>query len=251
LKGQKERIANAKKPGSCEVRKLRAHEKGIKMRIGLFGGTYNPIHLGHLRAAVEVKEGFSLDEIYLIPCAIPPHKKSGHVAGAQERYEMARIATSNTPGFFASDVELKRSGPSYTIDTILHFKSVLQKNTELYFILGLDAFLEIDTWKSYMDLFPLIPFIILIRPHAGQIDPDLRQQKIEDFIKSKISAGYKYDSSQSGFIHLEMEPIFLFDVTSLEISSSAIRNLIKRRRSIRYLVPDEIIDFIKTKGLYL
>jgi len=233
LKGQKERIANAKKPGSCEVRKLRAHEKGIKMRIGLFGGTYNPIHLGHLRAAVEVKEGFSLDEIYLIPCAIPPHKKSGHVAGAQERYEMARIATSNTPGFFASDVELKRSGPSYTIDTILHFKSVLQKNTELYFILGLDAFLEIDTWKSYMDLFPLIPFIILIRPHAGQIDPDLRQQKIEDFIKSKISAGYKYDSSQSGFIHLEMEPIFLFDVTSLEISSSAIRNLIKRRRSIR------------------
>jgi len=221
------------------------------MRIGLFGGTYNPIHLGHLRAAVEVKEGFSLDEIYLIPCAIPPHKKSGHVAGARERYEMARIATSNTPGFFASDVELKRSGPSYTIDTILHFKSVLQKNTELYFILGLDAFLEIDTWKSYMDLFPLIPFIILTRPHAGQIDPDLRQQKIEDFIKSKISAGYKYDSSQSGFIHLEMEPIFLFDVTSLEISSSAIRNLIKRRRSIRYLVPDEIIDFIKTKGLYL
>ena len=221
------------------------------MRIGLFGGTYNPIHLGHLRAAVEVKEGFSLDEIYLIPCAIPPHKKSGHVAGAQERYEMARIATSNTPGFFTSDVELKRSGPSYTIDTILHFKSVLQKNTELYFILGLDAFLEIDTWKSYMDLFPLIPFIILTRPHAGQIDPDLRQQKIEDFIKSKISAGYKYDSSQSGFIHLEMEPVFLFDVTSLEISSSAIRNLIKRRRSIRYLVPDEIIDFIKTKGLYL
>ncbi len=251
MKGQKERIANAKKPGCCEVRKLRAHEKEIKMRIGLFGGTYNPIHLGHLRAAVEVKEGFSLDEIYLIPCAIPPHKKSGHVAGAQERYEMARIATSNTPGFFASDVELKRSGPSYTIDTILYFKSVLKKDTKLYFILGLDAFLEIDTWKSYMDLFPLIPFIILTRPHAGQIDPDLRQQKIEDFIKSKISAGYKYDSSQSGFIHLEMEPVFLFDVTSLEISSSAIRNLIKRRRSIRYLVPDEIIDFIKTKGLYL
>ena len=251
MKGQKERIANAKKPGCCGVRKLRAHEKEIKMRIGLFGGTYNPIHLGHLRAAVEVKEGFSLDEIYLIPCAIPPHKKSGHVAGARERYKMARITTSNTPGFFASDVELKRSGPSYTIDSILHFKSVLQKNTELYFILGLDAFLEIDTWKSYMDLFPLIPFIILTRPHAGQIDPDLRQQKIEDFIKSKISAGYKYDSSQSGFIHLEMEPVFLFDVTSLEISSSAIRNLIKRRRSIRYLVPDEIIDFIKTKGLYL
>jgi nicotinate-nucleotide adenylyltransferase len=220
------------------------------MRIGLFGGTYNPIHLGHLRAAVEVKEGFSLDEIYLIPCAILPHKKSGHIAGAQERYEMARIATSNTPGFSASDVELKRSGPSYTIDTVLYFKSVMPE-TKLYFILGLDAFLEIDTWKSYMDLFPLIPFIILTRPDAGHKDPGLRQQKIEDFIKSRISAGYKYDSLQSGFIHLKMEPLFLFDVTPLEISSSAIRSLIKKERSIRFLVPDEAIDFIKTKGLYL
>ena len=221
------------------------------MRIGLLGGTFNPIHLGHLRAAVEVKEGFSLDEIYLIPCAIPPHKKSGHVAGAAERYEMARITTLNTPGFSASDVELNRSGPSYTIDTVLYFKSVLPKDTELYFILGLDAFLEIDTWKSYMDLFPLIPFIILMRPYAGQIDPELRQQKIENFIKSRISAGYKYDSSQSGFIHLEMEPLFLFNVTPLEISSSAIRSLIKKGRSIRFLVPDEVINLIKTKGLYL
>ncbi len=221
------------------------------MRIGLLGGTFNPIHLGHLRAAVEVKEGFSLNEIYLIPCAIPPHRKSGHVAGATDRFEMTRLATSNTPDFSASDVELKRSGPSYTIDTILHFKSVLPKDTELYFILGLDAFLEIDTWKSYMDLFLLIPFIILTRPYAGQIDPDLRQQKIEGFIKSRISAGYKYNSSQSCFIHLEMEPIFFFNVTPLEISSSAIRSLIKKKRSIQFLVPDEVNDFIAAKGLYL
>jgi nicotinate-nucleotide adenylyltransferase len=221
------------------------------MRIGLFGGTYNPIHLGHLRAAVEVKEGFSLDEIYLIPCALPPHKKSGHVAGAKDRYEMARIATANTPGVLASDVELKRSGPSYTIDTVLYFKSVFKEDTKLYFILGFDAFLEIDTWKSYKDLFPLIPFIILTRPYTERIDPDLRQQKIEDFMKSRISAGYKYDSSQSGFTHLKMEPVFLFDVTPLKISSSAIRSLIKKGRSIRYLVPDEAIAFIKTNGLYL
>ena len=221
------------------------------MRIGLLGGTFNPIHLGHLRAAVEVKEGFSLDEIFLIPCAIPPHRKSGHVAGAMNRFEMTSLATSNTPGFSASNVELKRSGPSYTIDTILHFKSVLPKDTELYFILGLDAFLEIDTWKSYMDLFPLIPFIILTRPYAGHKDPGVRQQKIEDYIKSKISAGYKYDSAKSGFIHPEMEPVFLFNVTSLEISSSAVRSFIKKKRSIQFLVPDEVIGFIKTKGLYL
>ena len=221
------------------------------MNIGLFGGTYNPIHLGHLRAALEVKEGFSLDEIYFIPCAIPPHNKSGHIIDAKERYEMARIATANTPGFLASDIELNRSGPSYTIDTVLHFKSVLKKHTKLYFILGLDAFLEIDTWKSYMDLFPLIPFIILTRPYAGHKDPRIRQQKIEDFIKSKISADYNYDLAQSGFIHAEMEPVFLFNVTSLDISSSAVRSLIKKRRSAQFLVPDEVIDFIKKNGLYL
>lgn len=221
------------------------------MRIGLFGGTYNPIHLGHLRAAVEVKQGFSLDEIYFIPCAIPPHKQSEQIVGPKERYEMTRVATLNTPGFIASDVELKRSGPSYTIDTILYFKSVLTKNSELYFILGLDAFLEIDTWKSYMDLFPLIPFIILTRPYTGHTDPDLRQQQVEEFIDSKISAGYNYVASQSGFFHGKMEPVFLFDVTPLEISSSAIRSLIKKGRSVRFLVPDETIDFIKMNGLYL
>ncbi|MDY6792384.1 MAG: nicotinate-nucleotide adenylyltransferase [Thermodesulfobacteriota bacterium] len=220
------------------------------MRIGLFGGTYNPIHLGHLRAAVEVKQGFSLNEIYFIPCAIPPHKQSEHVAGPKERYEMTRMATLNTPGFVASDVELKRSGPSYTIDTIIHFKSALAKDSELYFILGLDAFLEIDTWKSYMNLFPLIPFIILTRPYSGHTDPDLRQQQVEDFIHSKISTGYKFNASQSGFFHKELKPVFLFDVTPLEISSSAIRSHIKEGRSIRFLVPDQTIDFIKTNGLY-
>lgn len=221
------------------------------MRIGLFGGTYNPIHLGHLRAALEVKQGFSLDDIYLIPCAIPPHHKSGHVADAKQRYEMVRIATANTPGFLASDVELKRSGPSYTIDTVLHFKAVLKKDTQLYLILGLDAFLEIETWKSYMDLFSLIPFVILTRPYAGHKNPDDTKKKIGDFIKSKISAGYYYDSAKSGFIHPEVESVFLVNVTSLDISSSAIRSLIKKRRSTQFLVPDVVIDFIKENRLYL
>jgi len=221
------------------------------MRIGLFGGTYNPIHLGHLRAALEVKQGFSLDEVYLIPCAIPPHNKSGHVIGANLRYEMVRIATANTPGFLPSDVELKRSGPSYTVDTILHFKSIHKKDTQLYLILGLDAFLEIETWKSYMDLFSLIPFIILTRPYAGHKDPGVRQKRIEDFVKSKISTGYKYDLSQSGFIHPTMESVFLVNVTSLDISSSAIRSLIKKRRSTQFLVPDVVINFIKENRLYL
>jgi len=221
------------------------------MRIGLFGGTFNPIHLGHLRAAIEVKEGFPLDEIYLIPCFIPPHMKPGHLVDAADRFEMTRLVTANTPGLVVSDIELKRSGPSYTIDTASHFKSALPENTELYLIVGIDAFLEIDTWKSYIELFPLIPFIVITRPHTGHPDPDMKRQKISDFIKSKISDGYKYDASKSGFFHFEKEALFLFDVTSMEISSSAIRNLIKKGRSIQFLVPDEVNDFIAAKGLYL
>jgi nicotinate-nucleotide adenylyltransferase len=221
------------------------------MRIGLFGGTYNPIHVGHLRAAVEVKQGFSLDEIYLIPCAIPPHNKTGQVIGAKERYEMVRIATANTTGLLASDVELKRTGPSYTIDTIIHFKSSLKQDTQLFFILGLDAFFEIETWKSYLELFSLIPFIILTRPHAGHEDPDVRLHKIEDFIESNISTGYKYDSVQSGFFNAELEPVYLFNVTSLEISSSAVRNIIRKGQSMEFLVPQDVINFIKKNGLYL
>ena len=118
-------------------------------------------------------------------------------------------------------------------------------------ILGLDAFLEIETWKSYMELFSLIPFVILTRPYAGHKDPGVRQQKIENFIKSKISTGYDYDSAKSVFLHPEMESVFLFNVTSLDISSSAIRSLIKKRGSTQFLVPDIVIDFIKENRLYL
>lgn len=221
------------------------------MRIGLFGGTFDPIHHGHLRAALEVKEGFALDKIYLIPAAIPPHKASGGVAGAKDRLEMIRLAVSGYSDFTVSDVELKRSGPSYTIDTVNHFKSILPEDTRLYLIVGLDAFLEIDTWKSYNDLFLLVSFIVMARPGAGYSSSITKWKTYEDYIKSRISHGYEFSVAQSCYVHKEKQPVFIFDVSLLDISSTKIRELVKKGSSIKFLVPEKVEDFIKTKGLYL
>jgi nicotinate-nucleotide adenylyltransferase len=137
------------------------------MRIGLFGGTFNPVHLGHLRAAVEVRQGFELDEIFLVPAALPPHKIPGDVAASADRLNMLNLALGADSGLKVSDVELNRSGPSYTIDTVQHFKQTLPAESRLFLIMGLDAFLEIDTWKSYRKLLTQIPLIVINRPRAG------------------------------------------------------------------------------------
>lgn len=221
------------------------------MHIGLFGGTFNPIHLGHIQVVHEVKQGFVLDRIILIPSALPPHKEPGGVADARDRMEMIRLAIGDYPDFTVSDVELKRSGPSYTIDTVRHFKAALPDDSTLYLILGLDAFLEIDTWKSYMDLFLLVPFIVMARNIAGDSDTVLRWQTLEAYLKARISEGYQFSASRSCYVHDENQPVFVYNVTPVDISSTKIRRLIKKGSTIESLVPKIVADFIKTKGLYL
>jgi len=220
-------------------------------RIGLFGGTFNPIHMGHVQVIQEVKEGFDLDKIFIIPSALPPHKETAGLIDVLDRIEMIRLAFSDDPDFVVSDVELKRSGFSYTIDTVHHFKSILPENTELFFIVGSDAFLEVDTWKSFKDLFLLIPFIVMYRAPAGQRDTVLQWKNLGNYIKSRISDRYKYSASRSGYIHDEKQPVFLFEVTPVDISSTEIRERISKGHTIRSLVPEIVEDLIKTKGLYL
>ena len=221
------------------------------MRIGLFGGTFNPIHFGHLRAALEVKEGFGLEKIHLIQSAIPPHKERGGIVDADDRLDMTRLAVSNDPDLTVSDIEVKRSGLSYTIDTVNHFKSILPEDHTLYFIMGIDAFLEIETWKSYMDLFLLVKFIVVDR--AG-IPGGLRKSPreiIEHYLKTRVSADYFFSSSKSCFIHDQKERVFVFNVSTLDISSTKIRKLIRSGKSINFLVPHKVNEYIKTKGLFL
>jgi len=223
--------------------------------IGLFGGTFNPIHVGHLRAIQDVQNRFVLDKCYLIPAALPPHKEPGDVVDAKYRLEMIRLAVSEYSdrlnSVIISDVELKRSGPSYSVDTVNHFKSILPHNSRLYFILGIDAFLEIDTWKSFSDLFYLTAFIVISRPGGVDTEGTLKWKVLEDYIKGKISGGYKFSISQSCFVHDEKQTIFFVDIDSLDISSTQIRHLIKKGRPIKLFVPEKVEDFIIGKGLYV
>ena len=221
------------------------------MHIGLFGGTFNPVHFGHLRAALEVKEGFDLDELILIPAALPPHKMPGEVADASDRLHMLNLALEETAGLKLSDVELKRSGPSYTIDTVQHFKETLPDQSRIYLIMGMDAFLEIDTWQSYDELLIQIPFIIINRPKSGSASNCFSWRYLETYLTSKVSADYVFSAAQSCYRAKNKQPVYVFEVTGLAIASTRIRKLINEGRSIRYLVPPKVADFIKSKGLYL
>ena len=221
------------------------------MRFGLFGGTFNPVHLGHLRAALEVKEGFKLSKIFLIPAALPPHKIPGDVVDAGDRLHMLNLALEDKAGFSVSDIELKRSGPSYTIDSVKYFKSTLPEKSQIYLVMGLDAFLEIDTWKSYEELLAQVAIIVINRPKRDSLLSGDGWELLDDYLTSNISGGYKFSESQSCYLSGDKQPIHIFEVTALDISSTRIRRLIKEGRSIGYLVPRRAAEFINSRGLYL
>ncbi len=220
------------------------------MRIGLFGGTFNPIHRGHLWAAAEVKKGFDLDEISLIPAALPPHNTPSSVANADDRLEMIHLATADLSGLTVSDVELNRPGPSYTIDTVRHFKNRLSDDSRIYLIMGLDAFLEIDTWKSYAELLEEIAFIVMARPNADCPDADRGWKLLEKYLKSTLSADYEFLTDRGCHTSEGRQPIYIVDIDAMDISSTQIRQNIKTNQTIGDLVPPRVAEFIQSKGLY-
>ncbi len=225
-------------------------------RVGLFGGTFNPIHLGHLRAAHEVQTAFGLDKIYIIPSALPPHKEPRDIASVQDRLQMCFNAVENYPDLrntvSVSNIELQySSGPSYTIDTVNRFNSALPENTELFFIMGLDTFLEIDSWKDYKELFKAIRFIIAARPGVlPQEEKRPLHEIIKDYLDSVVSDGYQYNESKSCFMHAENYAVYFFEGNPLDISSTEIRELVRNGKSIESLVPEKVENYIITEGLF-
>ena len=220
------------------------------MRIGLFGGTFNPIHRGHLWAASEVKKSFNLEQVFLIPAALPPHKTPDAVADADDRLKMIHLAIDGLAGITVSDVELSRPGFSYTIDTVYHFKQQFAEDSRIYLIMGLDAFLEINSWKSHADLLEQIAFIIMARPDAEYSDAHQGWKILEDYLNFTLAAGYQFVASNSCYQSEGKPPIHIIDIDALDISSTEIRDNVKKNNTIEHLVPAKVAEFIQSKGLY-
>jgi nicotinate-nucleotide adenylyltransferase len=212
------------------------------MRIGIFGGTFNPIHYGHLRSAEDVREAFLLDRVYFVPAAWPPHKSTEAIISAEHRLKMVELAVADHPCFRASPVELERRGPSYSIDTIRYFLATLQPDL-LVFILGIDAFRDIDSWKEYETIPALCDLVVTTRP--GEETPTL-----ERLLPVALKDAFWYDFSQHMHRHVSGHRLTFHHITGLSLASSTIRALIRQRRSIRYLVPAAVEDYIHSHQLY-
>ncbi len=214
-----------------------------EMRIGLLGGTYNPIHLGHLRLAEEVRELFELKEVHLIPLLIPPHKHKETIASAHHRMAMVRLALMSNTAFIASDIELKREGPSYTVDTLKALHWTYGPALQPYFILGMDAYLEIATWSRYKELFHLSHFVVVSRP-------GYQRKEISQILPVEIAHEFCYNKKKDGYLHRSGYFTYFRDIHRYEISSSEIRTFVREGKSIRYLVPDAVRQYIEQEGLY-
>jgi nicotinate-nucleotide adenylyltransferase len=218
-----------------------AKGKEKRRRIGLFGGTFNPIHLGHLRGAEEIWQVFQLDEVIFIPSSIPPHKATEKVTEAKHRLEMVKLATLSNPHFSTSDLELSRPGRSFSIDTIRFFRE--RQEDAFFFILGGDAFVEIETWKDFRSLFSLCHFIVMVRPGS--------QKNISSSpFPETLGPDFRFDPEARVWVHLAGHRVYFKEILFLDISSTKVRELIEKGETVRYLVPAEVEAYIQEYELY-
>jgi nicotinate-nucleotide adenylyltransferase len=213
------------------------------VRVGILGGTFNPIHLGHLRAAEEIGEDLDLKKIYLIPAGIPPHKTPDPLADFSHRLEMVRLASATSPLLEVWDIEGKRPGLSYSIETLRLFHSTFGPQLELFFIVGIDAFLEIQTWKKYPELFKYASFVVINR--AGY-----DTQGFAGFLDS-LQVEFAWNPEGRCFCHPSGTILLQKETTAMDISASRIRQMVAEGKSIRFLVPEAVREYIERFGLYL
>jgi nicotinate-nucleotide adenylyltransferase len=218
--------------------------KSPHRRLGLFGGTFNPIHYGHLRTAEEVAEALKLSRLWFIPAAQPPHKGPEGVTAFEVRLEMTRLAVSRHPVLKVSDLEGRRPGKSYTIHTLRLLREQFGAEAELYYILGLDAILEIQTWKDYRELFTLSNFAVLDRPGYDR-------SRLGEFLRREVHRDFRELPDGGGFQHPSGYQVLFQETTLLEISATQIRGLVRGGRSIRYLLPEAVRRYILKHKLYL
>jgi nicotinate-nucleotide adenylyltransferase len=216
----------------------------MTIKWGLMGGTFDPIHIGHLRCAQEVLEMFSLDQIIFVPSAVPPLKARHGLTDFKHRKAMVMLAIDGNQHFSCSDIEEKREGKSYTIDTIRYFQETHGTELLLHFILGQDAFLEIQKWKDWKKLLTLCHFVIMTEPETEPED------LMGVALPAVFAAQFRFNRAVDGFIGPSGYTLFFRKVTLLDIHSTDIRRQIRGGMSIRYLVPDPVRKYIGDHVLY-
>lgn len=187
------------------------------MKIGILGGTFNPIHVGHLILADEAREKLGLDKVIFVPTNLPPHKDNSDIAPARDRYKMIELAVETNRNFIASDIEIKREGRSYTIDTVRELKKAYPRD-ELYFISGSDLLNYLNEWKDLSEIIKMVKFVVATRP-------GFPLEKIPSYIQTVA-------------------------IRAVDISAFEIRACIKENKSFRYLVSERVFDYINKKRLY-
>lgn len=185
-------------------------------KIGILGGTFNPIHNGHLLLAEGVKEKLGLHSIIFIPCYLPPHKKNIKILSTRHRLNMVKLAVKDNPCFKVSDVEIKRGGKSYTVDTLEKLHKIYKNKAKFYFILGSDSFSGLHTWKDLDKIMKLCRLVAVTRP------------------------GY----------HIKYPFVKVVSIFTLPVSSTDVRKSVQNKKSIKYLVPDNVIKYIRKNKLF-
>ncbi len=204
---------------------------GKELAIGLMGGTFDPIHLGHLVTAEEVRLRHNLDHVIFVPSGNPPHKENRTVSDAEHRYLMTMLATITNPHFTVSRVEIDQppGTPTYTIDTVRYFHNYFGSNVNLFFITGADAILEIITWKDYRELLSICSFIAVTRPGYSL-------SKLEDTIGAVCPQA--------------LCNIHILEIPAVAISSTLIRQRVAEGKTIKYLTPESVTEYIIKNRLY-
>ena len=210
--------------------------------IGIFGGTFDPIHFGHLRLAEEMAEGIGLSQVVFIPAGQPPHRGAPRTA-ATHRLEMVRRAAAGNPRFTVDAREVESPRPSYTVDTLTALRAELGDEQPLWLLLGADAFLELPSWHEWQQLFELAHIAVAARPGA----PLMQSDAMPDVLKNEVSQRQGAAGSDTG----PAGSVLLRATTPLDISATVIRDILARNGSARYLLPDAVLDYIHEHQLYL
>jgi len=212
--------------------------QSLQPAIGFLGGTFDPIHFGHLRPALEIQESLNLSTLYLMPNYLSPHKSST-LATAQQRLRMVELATQSTPQLAIDNQEILQTGPSYTIDTLKRLRAQ-HPTTPLCFIMGMDALLQFDKWHQYQEILNYCHLVVSYRPGAAP--------QFNDTVKALLA---QHQVAEPSHLHDTLcGAIYLQNTTQLAISSSQIRRLVAAQQRIDFLTPSAVCHYIQQQGCY-